>query len=25
MLTADNLDEYKIIAYGWTHLRKPAC
>jgi len=24
MLTADNLDEYKIIAYGWTHLRKQA-
>lgn len=24
MLTADNLDEFKIIAYGWTHLRKQA-
>jgi hypothetical protein len=22
MLTADNLVEYKAIAYGWTHLRK---
>ena len=25
MLTADNLVEFKVIAYGWTHLRKPAC
>ena len=24
MLTADNQDEFKIIAYGWTHLRKQA-
>ena len=24
MLTADNLDEYQIIAYGWTQLRKQA-
>ena len=22
MLTPDNQDEFKIIAYGWTHLRK---
>jgi hypothetical protein len=24
MLTPDNQDEFKIIAYGWTHLRKQA-
>jgi len=24
MLTVVNLDEFKIIAYGWTHLRKQA-